>query len=308
MSKLPRWYGVSLLVCTAAYFIATPRAGEGVVFTAIIMAGATNSADTLANVVAYAADDMGVNANGVAGPPFVVGFVADDPNVKARSPDVLGVITDNFVVFSANFIAIDTVCVGVLANIAAGIPDGVRVVADTPNVFPWPPNLRETSADSPKLPLWYEVDILAGTADIVVAAPEAVAAFAAFAAFAAAICETARALCANAKATALAGPVFLGTVVGFASSDTPGSSDSFFPVSSGSVSVVVETVAFGSESVGGSTVRPVVFRPPRIGAGGDLVASVRGRGGMDLRFSNSFAFFLGCLICPEVSELSSASS
>ena len=125
------------------------------------------------------------------------------------------------------------------------------------------------------------MDILAGTADIVVAAPGVVGAFAAFAAFAAAICETVRALCANANATALAGPVFLGTVVGFASSDTPGSfsSDFFVPVSSGSFSAVVETAAVGSESVGGSTVRPVVFRPPRIGAGGDLVASVREGGG-----------------------------
>ena len=101
--------------------------------------------------------------------------------------------------------------------------------------------------------------------------------------------------------------------MGFASSDTPGSfsSDSFVPVSFGSFSVVVETATVGSVSVGGSTVRPVVFRPPRIGAGGDLVAvtSVReGGGGFDLRFSNSFAFFLGFLICPEVSELSSASS
>ena len=153
--------------------------------------------------------------------------------------------------------------------------------------------------------------MLAGTADEVVAAPGVVAAFAAFAAV---ICETARALCSNAKATVLAGPAFLGMVEGFASSDTPGSfsSDSFLPISSGSFSVVVETVTVGSVSVGGSAVKPVVFRPPRLGADGDLaaVALVRdGGGGRDFHcLSNSFAFFLGFLICPEVRELSSASS
>ena len=60
------WHDVNLLVGTAAYFIAAPRAGNSVVFTAIIVAGATNSADTFANVVAIVAYDMAVNANVVA--------------------------------------------------------------------------------------------------------------------------------------------------------------------------------------------------------------------------------------------------
>ena len=57
------WHDVNLLVGTAAYFIAAPRAGNSVVFTAIIVAGATNSADTFANVVAIVAYDMAVDAN-----------------------------------------------------------------------------------------------------------------------------------------------------------------------------------------------------------------------------------------------------
>ena len=78
---------------------------------------------------------MGVDANVVARPPIVVGFVADDPDVKARSPDVLGAITDNFVVFAANFEARDTVGVGVLANVAAGFPNGVGAATDPPDAF-----------------------------------------------------------------------------------------------------------------------------------------------------------------------------
>ena len=62
-----------------------------------------------------------------------MGFVADDPNVKARSPDALGAMTDNFVVFTANFEASDTVDVGVLANVAAGFPNGVGVSTDSPD-------------------------------------------------------------------------------------------------------------------------------------------------------------------------------
>ena len=103
VSELPSWYGVNLLVGTAAYLLAAPRADNGVVFTAIVMAGAINFADTFANVVAIVADDVGVNANVVARPPVVVEFFANDPDVKARFPDVLGAITDNFVVFAANF-------------------------------------------------------------------------------------------------------------------------------------------------------------------------------------------------------------
>ena len=61
-----------------------------------------------------------------------MGFVADDPNAKARSPDALGAMTDNFVVFTADFEASDTVDVGVLANVAAGFPNGVGVSADPP--------------------------------------------------------------------------------------------------------------------------------------------------------------------------------
>ena len=68
-----------------------------------------------------------------SGPPFVVGFVADDPDVKARSPDVLGAMTDNCVVFTANFEASDTVGVGILANVAAGFPNGVGVTTNPPN-------------------------------------------------------------------------------------------------------------------------------------------------------------------------------
>ncbi len=64
-----------------------------------------------------------------------MGFVADDPNAKARSPDALGAMTDNFVVFTADFEAIDTVDVGVLANDAAGFPNGVGVSTDPPDAF-----------------------------------------------------------------------------------------------------------------------------------------------------------------------------
>ena len=64
-----------------------------------------------------------------------MGFVADDPDVKARSPDVLGAITDNFVVFAANFEARDTVGVGVLADAAARFPNGVGAATDPPNAF-----------------------------------------------------------------------------------------------------------------------------------------------------------------------------
>jgi len=60
------WHDVNLLVGTAAYSIAAPRAGNSVVFTAIMEAGATNSADAFANVVAIVAYDMAVNANVVA--------------------------------------------------------------------------------------------------------------------------------------------------------------------------------------------------------------------------------------------------
>jgi hypothetical protein len=42
-------------------------------------------------------------------------------------------MTDNFVVFTANFEASDTVDVGVLANVAAGFPNGVRVATDPPD-------------------------------------------------------------------------------------------------------------------------------------------------------------------------------
>ena len=103
------------------------------VFTAIIVASATNFADTFANIVAIVADDVRVDANVVARPPVVVGFVADDPDVKARSPDALGAMTDNFVVFTADFEASDTVDVGVLANVAAGFPNGVGVATDPPD-------------------------------------------------------------------------------------------------------------------------------------------------------------------------------
>ena len=51
-------FDVNLLVGTAAYFIAAPRAGNCVVFTTIIVAGATNFADTFANIVAIVADDV----------------------------------------------------------------------------------------------------------------------------------------------------------------------------------------------------------------------------------------------------------
>ena len=79
---------------------------------------------------------MGVNAHVVARPPVVVGFVADDPDVKARSPDVLlEAITDNFVVFAANFEARDTVGVGVLVNVAAGFPNGVGASTYPPDAF-----------------------------------------------------------------------------------------------------------------------------------------------------------------------------
>ena len=60
------WHDVNLLVGTAAYSIAAPRAGNSVVFTAIMEAGATNSADAFANVVAIVAYDMAVNAHVVA--------------------------------------------------------------------------------------------------------------------------------------------------------------------------------------------------------------------------------------------------
>ena len=63
-----------------------------------------------------------------------MGFVADDPNAKAMSPDALGAMTDNFVVFTADFEASDTVNVGVLANVAAGFPNGVGVATDPPDV------------------------------------------------------------------------------------------------------------------------------------------------------------------------------
>jgi hypothetical protein len=66
VARLASWHDVNLLVGTAAYFIAAPRAGNSVVFTAIIKAGATNSADAFANVVAIVAYDMAVNANVVA--------------------------------------------------------------------------------------------------------------------------------------------------------------------------------------------------------------------------------------------------
>ena len=103
----------------------------------------------------------------------------------------------------------------------------------------------------------------------------------------AAICEACRTFCDNANALVLAGPAFLGAVVGFASSDTPGSSSSSVsntPVTSGTFSVAVEAVAFGTVSVGGSMARPVVFRPPRLGTGGDLAAFALVRGGGGVRF------------------------
>ena len=148
--------------------------------------------------------------------------------------------------------------------------------------------------------------MLAGTADVVMTAPGVVAVFVA-------VCEASRTCCANALAMVLAGPTFLGTVVGFAFSDTPGSSYSsgfFVLVASATFSVVVEAVAFNAVSGGGSMFKPVVFRPPRLSSGGGLVAfSVcGGRGGFDFRFSESFAFFLGFLICPEDCKLSSISS
>ena len=60
---------------------------------------------------------------------------ADDPDIKARSFDVLGAITDNFVVFAANLEARDTVGVGVLVDVAAGFTNGVGAASDPPDAF-----------------------------------------------------------------------------------------------------------------------------------------------------------------------------
>ena len=73
-----------MLVGSAAYFIAAPRAGNCVVFTAIIVASATNVAVTFANIVAIVADDVRVDANVVARPAtlvVVVGVVAESPGL-----------------------------------------------------------------------------------------------------------------------------------------------------------------------------------------------------------------------------------